>query len=552
MALRRSLSTQLLLLLLTSIGVVLAIYSLINYRSSRDEFLEFVHAATDRSSDLILRATRDGMLLHRLDRVQETLEDIAAHPEVAAVRVYDKDGLIVLSARREEIGHRIELDSETCESCHQQDHTTDVGRLSRSGLVDVGNGDQVLRHLAVIENETLCSAHSCHPSPEDQRVLGVLDVEMSVAPVQRTLAATQWRMASTTGVLFLIVGLASVGFVRRVVNRPVVELAEGTRRIARGDLETRIDVKGRHELADLAGAFNGMAADLEAARSEITEWSERLEQKVIEKTGELQRTQRQVLHMEKMASLGKLSATVAHELNNPIAAMLTYTRLVQRELRDQAIDQTVREELDSYLTTLQKECSRCGDIVRNLLAFARRSGAEMAPIDLNEVIERSLTLVRHHLQINGVTLHRDLLEHDSQMTADGGQLQQAFVALFVNAVEAMSGPGNGVRELTVRLDGDPDEVRIEVSDTGTGISPDVLPHVFDPFFSTKDQEAGVGLGLAVVYGIVRRHGGTIDVESNLTVGTTFRLALPRRPLPDGAGRGSQGAARNEPHEEAPR
>jgi two-component system NtrC family sensor kinase len=518
MAFRRSLSTQLLLLLLTSIGVVLGVYSFINYRSSRDEFLEFVHGATERSSDLIRRGTRDGMLLHRLDRVQETLEDIAAHPEVAAVRVYDKDGLIVLSARREEIGHRIELDSETCESCHQQDHTTDVGRLSRSGLVDVGNGDQVLRHLAVIENETLCSAHSCHPSPEDQRVLGVLDVEMSVAPV----------------------------------HRPVVELAEGTRRIARGDLETRIDVKGRHELADLAGAFNGMAADLEAARSEITEWSERLEQKVIEKTGELQRTQRQVLHMEKMASLGKLSATVAHELNNPIAAMLTYTRLVQRELRDQAIDQTVREELDSYLTTLQKECSRCGDIVRNLLAFARRSGAEMAPIDLNEVIERSLTLVRHHLQINGVTLHRDLLEHDSQMTADGGQLQQAFVALFVNAVEAMSGPGNGVRELTVRLDGDPDEVRIEVRDTGTGISPDVLPHVFDPFFSTKDQEAGVGLGLAVVYGIVRRHGGTIDVESNLTVGTTFRLALPRRPRPDGAGRGSQGAARNEPHEEAPR
>lgn len=552
MDLRRSLSAQLVLLLLTSIGVVLAVYSFANYRSSRTEFLEFVDDATDRSSDLIRRGTRDGMLLHRLDRVQETLEDIAASPAVAALRVYDKEGVIVLSAQRGEVGHRIELDSDTCESCHRQDQTTDVGRLSRSGLVNVEDGGQVLRHLAVIENEALCSATDCHPSPEERRVLGVLDVEMSIGPLQRTLQAAQWRMASTTGALFLIVGLATVGFVRRVVNRPVVELAEGTRRIARGDLSTRINVEGRHELAELADAFNHMAADLEAARHEVTEWSERLEEKVIEKTGELQRTQRQVLHMEKMASLGKLSATVAHELNNPINAMLTYTRLVQRELASQPLDAKVHEELDGYLGTLQKECSRCGDIVRNLLAFARRSGAAMAQVDINDLVERSLALIRHHLEIHGVTMERRLLEGDSRMVADGAQLQQALVALLVNAVEAMSGPASDVRELKVRLDGDEHEVRIEVSDTGVGIDPEVLPHVFEPFFSTKHQEAGVGLGLAVVYGIVRRHGGTIDVDSRPTVGTTFRLALPRRPRLDGDDGGARRVSRHEPNEEVPR
>jgi two-component system NtrC family sensor kinase len=552
MPLRRSLSAQLLLLLLTSIGVVLAVYSFVNYRSTRDEFLGFVHDATERSSDLIRRGTRDGMLLHRLDRVQETLEDIAAHPEVAAVRVYDKDGTIVLSARRDEIGHHIALDSDTCESCHRQNHTTDVGRLSRSGLVDVGDGDQVLRHLAVIENETLCSASACHPSPEDRRVLGVLDVEMSIDPVQQRLDAAQWRMASTTGVLFLIVGLVTVGFVRRMVNRPVVALAEGTRRIARGDLGTRLDVRGRHELADLAGSFNRMAQDLEAARREATGWSERLEEKVIEKTGELQRTQRHVLHMEKMASLGKLSATVAHELNNPIAAMLTYTRLVQRELSEQPLDEKVKKELASYLGTLQKECTRCGDIVRSLLAFARRSGARMAPIDINEVVDHSLTLVRHHLEIHNVSLVREPLPGDSGMVADGDQVQQALVALFVNAVEAMAvGPASDPRELTVRLEGDPDEVRIAVSDTGVGIDPQALPHVFEPFFSTKHQEAGVGLGLAVVYGIVRRHGGTIGVDSKPTVGTTFRLSLPRRPRLGGDDGGGWHGTRQEPQEDAP-
>ncbi|UCF68317.1 MAG: HAMP domain-containing protein [Acidobacteriota bacterium] len=527
--LKRSLGMRLLVVLLLSIGVVLAAYSIINFHASRNEFLAFVNVATERSSDLIRRGTRDAMLLNRLDRVQETLGDIAASPDVAAVRVYDKNGVIVLSAQREEIGQRIGLDSDTCESCHLKDHTMDTGRLSRSGLVDIGGEVEVLRHLAVIENEPSCSATGCHPSPSEHRVLGVLDVEMSIAPVERTLEATQWRTLWTTAALFLIVIVVMALFVNRVVHKPVAELVEGTRRVAKGELDTRLTVRGRNELSRLAEAFNQMAGDLEVARREITDWSERLEQKVIEKTDELQRAQRQVLHMEKMASIGKLSATVAHELNNPINAMLTYTRLVQRELAGQPLGDATKEELGRYLDLLQKECSRCGDIVRNLLAFARRSGAEMAPVDVNDIVERSLMLIQHHLEISGITLHSRLLERNSQIVADAGQLQQALVALLVNAVEAMVGPETDPRELTVRLNGDADRVRIQVTDTGTGIDPDVLPHVFEPFFSTKHKESGVGLGLSVVYGIVQRHGGTIEIDSKPGLGTTFRVALPRRP-----------------------
>jgi two-component system NtrC family sensor kinase len=282
-------------------------------------------------------------------------------------------------------------------------------------------------------------------------------------------------------------------------------------------------------LARLAAAFNQMAGDLNAARQEITEWSQKLEDKVIEKTQELSRAQRQVLHMEKMASLGKLSATVAHELNNPLSGVLTYARLVRRELQGQALAPELQEELTRYLSLIEKECSRCGAIVQNLLLFARRTGAEMAPVDLNEVVERSLMLVRHHIEISGVKLRCELLKGNSTIVADAGQLQQALIALLVNAVEAMNGL-EGEGELSVRLTGDNHEVQIDVADTGIGIPSDVLPQIFEPFFSTKEAENGVGLGLSVVYGIVQRHGGRIEVESQAGRGTVFHVQLPRHAI----------------------
>jgi len=432
-----------------------------------------------------------------------------------------------MSAQTAEIGYHMDLDSETCRSCHTEEQTKDAAVLERNSLARVQEGPEVLRHLSVIENEPSCATAACHAHPADKKVLGVLDLEMSKAPVEAAIHTAQTQLLWTTLVLSLIVGVVVAVFIRRVVQRPVFELYEGTRRIAEGDLDTRIEVRGRHELARLAEGFNRMAADLSAARREVTEWSQKLEEKVVQKTEELGRAQRQVLQMEKMASLGKLSATVAHEINNPISGMLTYARLVRRELAEQPIEPGVREELTGYLGMIERECSRCGAIVQNLLVFARRSGAAMAPTDLNEVVQRTLMLVQHHLEICGAKLHSELLRGDSRIVADAAQLEQALVALLVNAAEAMKGPAKGDAELTVRLHGTADEVQIEVGDTGVGIPPDVLPQIFDPFFSTKEN--GVGLGLAVVYGIVQRHGGQIEVESSVGRGTLFRLRLPRHP-----------------------
>ncbi len=524
-----SLGIRLLVPIFLIAGVVMTIHALVTFDSTKGHFLRFVEGDIDRYSGLIKRATHDGMLLNNKADVQLMIERLTAGSELASVRVYDKDGFIRMSGNRDEIGRRMEMQCETCLSCHQAEPARDTAVLERRGMAYMEGGIEVLRHLSVIENETSCATAACHAHPEENRVLGVLDVEMSLVPVDAAVATSRRQILWTTLILIMVVCLVVAIVIRKLVQRPIAQLYDGIRRIADGDMETHIDIRGQHELARLAEAFNDMAQDLGAARQEVTEWSQKLEDKVIEKTTQLSRAQRQVLHMEKMASLGKLSATVAHELNNPISGMLTYARLVRRELQDQPLPDEVRDEWSRYLQMVEKECRRCGAIVQNLLLFTRRMGAETAEIDLNEVVEQSIMLVLHQLKMADIELHKQLLADDSRIVADEAQVQQAIVALLVNAVEALTDSQRADRRISVCLEGETEGVRIDIEDSGGGIPPEVLPHIFEPFFSTKHTESGVGLGLAVVYGIVERHGGRIDVDSVVNQGTTFHVWLPRKP-----------------------
>lgn len=523
-----TLGFRLLVPLCVTVGVVVSFYAAFSFDSTRQRFQLLVREQVKRISTLIQRATHDGMLLNRLDEVQTTIQRLAETPDVAAIRVYDKEGDIVISALRSEIGTRITLEVEPCLSCHSAGAPMSTARLEEIHLPLFAGGGGAMRHLTVIENAPNCVAAGCHQPVADKPVLGVLDVEMSMAPIEATLRDAQRQLVWATAVLLPVLALVTWVFVRRLVQRPVGQIFGATQRIATGDLTTRIDVRGRHELARLGGAFNRMAEDLQAAQRELADWSRNLETKVLQKTEEVRRAHGQVLHMEKMASLGKLSATVAHELNNPLSGILTYARLIERELQQQPLEPDLRAELGRYLSVIQKECARCGDIVKNLLLFARQRGAAMAPCDINEIVERALMLVRHHLEISGVQVRQRPFVGDSRLVADAGQLQQCLLALFVNAVEAMQELGHDGGELSVVVTGDATHIGLDVGDTGVGIPPDVLPQIFEPFFSTKQETSGVGLGLAVVYGIVQRHGGSIDVESTPGRGTVFHLRLPRQ------------------------
>ena len=478
-ALHSSLGVRLLIPLLLTAALVLAAHALITFRSTRQQFIQFAMAEADRATGFIRRATHDGMLLNRLDDVQATIENLADEPEIAAIRIYDKDGTIVLSSERREIGRRITVTSAPCSDCHPRGSAR--GARPQVAAVTRTVTARFVRELSVLEKDAACTASGCHSARADQSVLGVLDVEVSMLPMQLALASARRQLVWTTLVLMLVIGAVATLIVRLLIHRPISRLKEATRRVAGGDLTTRIEVKGGHELAFLAHDFNRMAEDLSKTQREVTEWSQKLEEKVVQKTAELQSVQRQVLHMEKMSSLGKLSATVAHELNNPMSGMLTYARLIERELAEQPLQEDVRTEIGRYLHLVQSECTRCGDIVRNLITFARRTNTDLMPIDLNKVVERSLMLIRHQLEINRIRLEATYLNGNSEIVADAGQLEQALVALFINAAEAMSEGG----VLTVVMRGNQAEVEIEIRDDGAGIPADILPLIFEPFFTTK-------------------------------------------------------------------
>jgi two-component system, NtrC family, sensor kinase len=536
-----SVSLRLFLLLFGVVLAGVAVHAYVSTRSSSGQWMDFLEQSANRTSELIKKATYYGMLLNRKDEIHRNIVKIAQAPGVAGVRIYDKRGVIIFSADQEEIGRRVDLQAEACVVCHDRTQPLQsVPTKNRMRVYRAPDGGRVLGLISSIENQPECVSASCHAHGADQTILGVLDVMLSLSSADERMRGQNRELMLSSLLMVAVIGASSALFIYRVIRVPVRRLIAGTARVARGDLDTRIDVGTRNQIGQLAESFNAMTDDLSRARQELTEWSEKLEKKVVEKTDELSHAHRQIVQMEKMASLGKLSATVAHELNNPLAGILTYAKLVGRSVGEERFEPGEREEIARYLDLIQKESRRCGDIVKNLLVFARVSGGEFALQHLNPILERATMLVRHHLEITGIRLESSAIAGDDAIVCDADQIQQALLALLVNAVEAM--PQGGT--LTLRAVEERETVRIDVGDTGVGIPPEVLPHVFEPFFSTKEGGTGVGLGLSVVYGIVQRHGGTVAADSTVGRGTTFTLRFPRKLAASSIGaapdRGSRG------------
>lgn len=508
--------------LLTALIFIAVSYVTWQMHSERLQAEVIRNAAT--LSETIRLSLRDQMLANRRDEVEAVIWQIGNHNGIEKIRIFNKSG-IVLSTDMKEVNTTVDLNTEACYICHV-DRTPRVvlANPERTRIYTAPGGYRILGMITPIRNEPDCSDAPCHAHAPETNILGVLDVNLSLQVTDRSLEdeARKYWLVGVLGCLLIVV--ATGISLWKLVYQPIDHLMIGTKQLSAGNLEHLVPDQSTDEFAALAHSFNKMTADLRAARDEVTTWNRTLEQRVREKTRELEQTRDRIVQTEKMASLGKLAAVVAHEVNNPIAGILTYIKLL-RKMLNKGAEHFRPDKADQYLGMMETETVRVGDIVRNLLAFSRPSQPNVNEADINTIIERSLQLVAHQLDLQNVERQATLEPNIPPIKADPAQVQQMLLAILINAVEAM--PDGGRLHVRSAYDAAKRQARIEVSDTGVGIPEEDLPHLFEPFYTTKTEGKGVGLGLFVVYGIVRRHGGSIDVQSEINRGTTFTITLPQ-------------------------
>jgi two-component system NtrC family sensor kinase len=486
--------------------------------------MDHVLDAAGRVSDIIKNSTHYSMLLNRREDVHQIITTIGREPGVEGIRIYNKRGVIMFSTNKAEQSSVVDMRGEACYACHDSEQPLQsLSIRNRSRIYTSPAGYRVVGLINPIRNEPACSNSPCHAHPTDRTVLGVLDVRMSLEKADQNLEQARQKLLLGAGIMTLIVALSSGLFLLLLVHRPVKRLMRGTREIASGNLDHHIALHSKDEIGRLAQAFNEMMRSLREAEKENRLWSETLEKRVEEKTAELRHMHEQIMHIEKMASLGKLSATVAHELNNPLEGILTYAKLNAKRLRKLENPTESQRQMLEDVDLIIREVQRCGNIVKNLLLFSKKQVGDFGLFPVPAIVDKAVQLIRHHLEISNVTFEADFQAEDPVLMCDENQLQQAIVALCVNAVEAM--PGGGKLKVTLRRTEEGD-LQLRLADTGSGIAAEDLPHVFEPFFTTKKDGKGVGLGLSIVYGIIERHGGTVTAESAPGQGTQFIVTFP--------------------------
>lgn len=513
--------------------VSVAVLSYLLIREQRQSALEEAMLGSESIAETILLTTAHEMRANQRESIQQMVDAVGNQPGVVDVRILNKEGEITYSSRREEIGTLVDPDAEGCIQCHSgPEPSTELDPDNRSRLYRNGEGNRVLATMRVIRNQEGCQGSGCHASPGVRPVLGVLDVAMSLESAEERLSR-----ATLNAFLFALLAATVISgglwiIITRAVRRPLDTVIAATRRVAGDHPEVELPRGAAREIGLLATSFNEMVESLNSSRTELESWAATLEDTVAEKAKALQEAQFQVVQAEKLSSVGLVAAGIAHELNSPLMAIITFTHLVKRALPG---DSPAQEDL----SMIEREANRCAGIIRQLLDYSRKQSQEITaePCRVERAVDGALDLIKVEIQNGRVGVDVEIPEGLPTVEANAVQLMQVFVNLVLNAVHAM--PEGGT--ITVRADVVPRKgyekenlpphpgthlVRTVVQDTGIGIPPAALHKVFDPFFTTKPVGKGSGLGLSVSLGIVRSYRGTITVASDGKSGATFTVLLP--------------------------
>lgn len=519
------------IILVTSLFLFLS-FSVI-FRSVNEEYLNTVIRQNGNNIGSIVQGSLyHSMLENDKSMLQNTLDVINSMPGIDEVNMYDNRDNLVYSSIPTEKNHN--HSDPNCKNCHTDLKTLFQGNGDHYRIINIksdcmmNTNDNSSRHLLILSpimNEKSCYDNACHAHKSTDKMLGSLVIKMPLGELDAAIkkSSTEFFLLATFTTLLLVIFVLL--FTRRNILNPLTDLLKASIAVANGDLRSRVEIKPNQldDMRMVSVAFNNMLDNLQAATKELENWSQQLEYKVQKKSEELGAAQNELIHVERLASLGKLSSSVAHEINNPLSGILIYTKLIYKQLNDPEQFASKRDTMLRHLKLIESEAKRCGDIVKGLLDFSKQDQENFEAKHLHEILHETYELMIHSIKIANINLNTLYLATSDLVNCSPNQIKQACIAILVNATEAVTDKG----EITLKTS-NPDEetIKIDIIDNGIGILEEDIGHIFEPFFSTKQDTSGIGLGLAIVHGIIQSHNGRIIVKSAPGQGTTMSIILP--------------------------
>jgi two-component system, NtrC family, sensor kinase len=530
----KTLKSKVAVYLAVALTVTLLLFSLLVVRHQREELEQAAVSQLTQLSEVIIRSTRFAMLQNQPFYVHKIIEDVGSQKGIDRIRIFSKEGRIIDSTYAAEIGLKVDRKAEACFLCHQSEKPLErIPKSERARVFVTPEGRRVLASMEVIRNEASCYNAGCHVHTKAQSLLGVLDIVYSLDEIDRTVSVNVWSMMLFSLGFVVVASLCVSFFIHRLVYVPLRDLEAGAKRLSSGNLDEVIPVRSPDEFGQLASSFNAMTTALRNSQAELRDWARTLEQKVEDRTRQLRVAEAEAAQAEKLASVGLLAAGIAHELNNPLTGILTFSHLIRKKMPDGSTD---AEDLDLVIG----ETKRCASIIRRLLDFAREKTPEKKFCDLNQIIEETARIIERPAHLQDIEMTMDLDPALPAVWVDGNLIKQVIMNVLVNAQHAIEGGGSitvRTRRCSTPMSPEPGAaavpmVQIDIADTGCGIPESNLKRIFDPFFTSKEVGKGTGLGLSVSHGIIKAHGGAIKVESTVGKGSTFTIYLPVEPNGD--------------------
>ncbi len=485
----------------------------------------------DHVSSIVEGALYYSMLENDRGMLQRTLETISTMSGIDEVNMYDDHDYLAFTSVSTQFKNR---GNPNCNECHSNLVSLFSGNDKSYRILDneLGCGayanENSRRQLLIrkpILNAPSCYTAACHAHSQNEEFLGSLMINLPLEDLDTFVqkSSNEFLLLAAIITVFLVSFL--VLFTRRRIKNPLNSIIQASEAVSKGDHSIRLDIKNDllDDMRKVSLAFNDMLDNINAATNELQNWSQQLEYKVQKKTEELSEAQKELIHVERIASLGKLSSSVAHEINNPLSGILIYAKLIHKHLDNSSFKHEKKETILKDLKLIEAETKRCGDIVKGLLDFSRKDREDFEVTSLHKLLRETYNLMIHSIKIADISFQTDFKAHSDLIFCSPNQIKQACVALLVNSSEAITEHG----EIIIRtFNPDKESIRMEISDNGSGIAPGDIPNIFEPFFSTKRDISGIGLGLSIVHGIVENHKGKIEVSSEPGRGTTISIIIP--------------------------